>query len=58
MMLSGFVSERSKQKLKSFNNSSEDDMKESNQPDYDENENHLEEKQEQQPREITTNHVL
>jgi len=52
------LSERSKQKLKSSNNCSEDDMRESNQPDYDENENHLEEKQEQLPREITTNHVF
>ncbi len=33
MMLSGFVSEMSKQKLKSSNNNSEDDMKyQTNQP--------------------------
>jgi hypothetical protein len=43
-----FVSSRSKGKIKSpFNNSNEDDKEESNEPDYDEDEDQLEEDQEE-----------
>jgi hypothetical protein len=50
-----FVSDRSKEKLKSpSSNSNEDDKKESNEADYDEDEDQLEEEQEEKTGEITT----
>jgi hypothetical protein len=49
-----FVSDRSKEKLKSpSSNSNEDDKKESNEADYDEDEDQLEEEQEEDAGEIT-----
>jgi hypothetical protein len=52
-----FVSQKSKENLKSSGNSNEDDKEESNEPDYDE-----EERQEEETGEIpmttTTNHVF
>jgi hypothetical protein len=50
-----FVSERQKEKLKSFTCN---DNKESNEPDYDEDQNQLEEEQEEETGETTVNHVF
>jgi hypothetical protein len=53
------VSHHSKEKLKSSSNdSNEDDKDESNGPDYDEDIDQLEEKQEEKSGEITTNNVF
>ena len=54
-----FVSQQSRQDLKSSHNSHEDD-KESNEPDCDEDKDQLEEEQEEETREIKTitNHVF
>jgi hypothetical protein len=54
-----FVSQQSRQDLKSSHNSNEDD-KESNEPDCDEDKDQLEEEQEEETREIKTitNHVF
>jgi hypothetical protein len=51
-----FVSDR--QKEKSSANSNEGDKEESKEPDYEEDEDQLEEKQEAETGEITTNHVF
>ena len=53
-----FVSQRSKEKIKSASDSSEDDKQESREPDYDEDKDQLEEEQKEETREITTNHVF
>jgi hypothetical protein len=51
-----FVSQKSKEWLKSDSNN--EDNKESNEPDYDEDKGQLEEKQEEETGEITTNQVF
>src|SRR5919197_2630401 len=48
-----FVSQKSKQKLESSSNNNEDE-KESRETDYDDNKDQLEEKQEEETREITS----
>jgi hypothetical protein len=53
-----FVSNKSKEKLKSFSNNSNEDDKEEPKPDYDEDEDQLEEKQEEETGEITINQVF
>src|ERR687886_246546 len=50
-----FVSNKSKEKLKSFSNNSNEDDKEEPKPDYDEDKDQLEEKQEEETGEITIN---
>ena len=52
-----FVSNRSNEKLKPSNNSNEDD-KESNDPDYNGDKDQIEEEQEEETGNITTNHVF
>ena len=51
-----FVSQKSKENLKSPTNSNRDNM-ESREPDYDEDKDRLEEEQEEKTGEITTNNV-
>jgi predicted transcriptional regulator len=55
-----FVSQRSKEKIKSDSDSNEDDKEESNEPDFDDDEDQLEEEQEEETGEIsnTTNQVF
>jgi hypothetical protein len=53
-----FVSQKSKEDLKSVSNGRSEDDNESKEPDYDEAEDQLEEEQEDQTGEITTNHVF
>jgi hypothetical protein len=56
-----FVSQKSKEKLKSTDSSNEDIKEESNEPDYNEDKDQLEEKQEEESGEITaaiTNQVF
>ena len=53
-----FVSNKSKEKLKSFSNNSNEDDKEEPKPDYDEDKDQLEEKQEEETGEITINQVF
>jgi predicted transcriptional regulator len=55
-----FVSQRSKEKVKSDSDSNEDDKEESNEPDFDDDEDQLEEEQEEETGEIsnTTNQVF
>ena len=54
-----FVSQRSKENLKSSSgNNNEDDKEESNEPDYDEEKDQLEEEQEEETGEITINRVF
>jgi hypothetical protein len=54
-----FVSQKSKEKPKPYSKSgSVEDTKESNEPDYNEDEDQLEEKQEEETREITINRVF
>jgi hypothetical protein len=55
-----FVSQKSKEKLKSTDSSNEDDN-ESNEPDYDEDKDQLEKEQEEETEEVTsltTNHIF
>ncbi|MFL6363786.1 MAG: hypothetical protein ACJ719_01075 [Nitrososphaeraceae archaeon] len=49
-----FVSQKSKENLKSSTSSNEDEKEESKEPDYDEDEDQLEEEQEEETGEITT----
>jgi hypothetical protein len=53
-----FVSQKSKEKLKSSANDSEQDKEESNEPDYGEDKDQLGNEQEEEAREITTNEVF
>jgi hypothetical protein len=53
-----FVSQKSKEDLKSVSNGRSEDDNESKEPDYDEAEDQLEEEQEDQTGEITTNHIF
>jgi hypothetical protein len=53
-----FVSDRSKEKLKSSHISNEDDKEESNEHHYDEDKDQLEEEQEEETGEITTNQIF
>ena len=53
-----FVSDRSKEKLKSSSNSNEYDKDESKEPDYNEDKDLLEEQQEEKTREMTINQVF
>lgn len=53
-----FVSSKSKENLKSSANESEYDKEESKETDYDEDKDGLEEEQEEQTAEITTNDVF
>ena len=56
---SEFVAQKSRERLKSLNNSNEDGKQESNEPDYDEDNDKLEEAQkEEKAGEITTNEVF
>jgi hypothetical protein len=54
-----FVSDRSKENLKSSSSSNdEDDKEQSKEPDYDEDEDQLEEEQEEESGEITTTNLV
>jgi hypothetical protein len=53
-----FVSDRSKEKLKSSSRDSNEGNKESKEPDYDEDKDQLEEGQEEESREVTINQVF
>jgi hypothetical protein len=53
-----FVSDKTKENLKSSSSDRNEDEKESKEPDYDEDKDQLEEEQEEETGEITTNQVF